>query len=306
MDINTRYINESTKLFKIVKHPPIIFTEPRQTQYSKMAEAISKETGVPPRLIYETRYGIDLHNKIKNWYKINDIWYYYKNVSGKTFINELIGEIVSEYFDIDTIHYQIAQLIDSEGNSKIGLISENFCDLNTNYRTLDYYEKLHKFFFWKYDSLPETFNKLKTICLNSSNYLQLASSIKKLYIRDFSTSETDRSKNNILFKDDGNSVMLGTLYDYEETFTDDISIIPVYISDIGKMDVRNPYTQLLLREDPESQKLLELLMTMDINQIMSQTEQRHNIVIPEYAKQEYIKHNNRVKKIVMENNLLKN
>ena len=65
--------------------------------------------------------------RLKNWHKIDGKWYYFKNKFTERNINELLGEVISEYFGLDTVHYKLARVY---GNEKIeeGLISENFCD----------------------------------------------------------------------------------------------------------------------------------------------------------------------------------
>lgn len=90
-------------------------------RFKRLAKLISKETGTPESLIY----GPSIFY-LKNWFKIDGNWYYFKKQTNDiSLINELIGELLSEYFGLDSIHYKIAK-ININGIEELGLISRNF------------------------------------------------------------------------------------------------------------------------------------------------------------------------------------
>lgn len=301
---NIKYINRDTKIFTIHENDPIHKKEDCQAK----AQLISNETGVPCDLIYEEyiKYNIPFqYNKINHWYKVGDKWYYYKHPLGKNFLNELLGVAISEIFSLDTINYKIACLTDLEGNKQIGLVSENFCNPKETYRTIEHYNNLYHLDIGRTTNMYDTLTKLRSICKTEEEYIKLSTSIKKLFIRDFSTSETDRGVKNLLFKEENTGITLMPLYDYEESFKLDTDILMTYYGDLGRLMVHDYTTQQFLRDDETSQELLNKLMTIDMEQVLSTVETSHGINIPQEQKQDYILHNKRIKQLVKNYDLIK-
>ena len=120
-----RCFNDETKIFPIKVDGLIKFNKVDVDKFNLMAKNISKETEVPKELIYTAPYFFF----IDKWFKIDNQWYFYKSDGCDFhFINELLGEIISEYFDLETVHYNIAQLCINSETKGYGVVSKNFCN----------------------------------------------------------------------------------------------------------------------------------------------------------------------------------
>ena len=284
-----RCITDETEVFQVVTDGSVKFDENNFDEFDKMVENISSETGVPQDLVST--------KPIDRWHKINGEWYYLKRFEYDfPFLNELLGEIISEYFDLDTIHYNVAQLHVKGENKGYGVISKNFCDVNTEYKTA-----------WDYN-----FNRLKNIsvlkrmrriCESDEQYALLLDDMKKFFIRDFYAAEQDRSGNNILFKNDGNGPRLAPLYDYEDSFTTVHKHI--YRNQIAMLDISKPYTRQLILNDDRFQELFNKLMDINMKDFIDTLEERHKILVPEELKGFYNDHDTEVKGLVLKNKIVK-
>ena len=287
-----RCINDKTKPIIIRIDKLIDFDVNKSKEYEYIASCISEETGVPKNLIYKAPYLF----YIKYWYKINGEWYFYKGDGYDFhFINELLGEVISEYFGLSTIHYNIAKLCVNGQKEKYGLLSKNFCEKNCSYKTA-----------WDYGLESKrdlsVLENIKTICNSENEYLELLKDLKKFFIRDFYTSQSDRSGKNFLFKETDNSIRLAPLYDYENSFE---SITPErYRNQIGEINLRNNETTYILKNDSLFQELLQLIIDIDMKSLLQMTEDRHKIIVPNNLKDYYINHDKEIKKLVKQQHLV--
>lgn len=286
-------IKEETNIFEINVDSLIEFNEHDVQLFNSIAQSISLETGVPKELIYTEPHLFF----IDHWHKIDDIWYFYKS-SGYDFyfINELLGEIISEYFGLDTIHYQVAKLIVKDKKEEYGLVSKNFCDKNLIYKRT-----------WDYNLLPkrnlDILEELRRICKSEEEYNLLLDDMKKFFIRDFYTSQKDRSGNNFLFKETESGIRLAPLYDYESSFeTLDSGI---YRNQIGEINLYINDAKMFLKEDKRFQELFHLLMDANINDFLTSVEDRHKILISSDDKEYYIKHEKELKQKILTSKIIK-
>lgn len=192
-----RYITDKTKIFEIKTDKLIKFNMTDTDKFNELAKKISKETGVPKDFIYTAPYFFF----IDHWHKIDGKWYFYKSDGCDFhFINELLGEVISEFFGLDTIHYHVAKLSVKDMKEEYGLVSQNFCNINNTYKSV-----------WDYGFTTRgdlnILENIRTICQSEKEYLLLLDDLKKFFIRDFYTSQIDRIGNNFLFKIDRKSVV---------------------------------------------------------------------------------------------------
>lgn len=285
-------ITKQTKIFEIQVDKLIEFNETDIKRFSFLAENISRETGVPQNLIYTPPYFFFLDR----WHKIHDLWYFYKSDDYDFhFINELLGEVISEYFGLDTVHYHVASLCVKDESIRYGLVSKNFCTPNYQYkRSWDYGFSPRKYL----DILKE----VQSICHSEKEYLLLVEDLKKFFIRDFYTSQLDRSGNNFLFQQTPSGIRLAPLYDYENSF--ETSYVDVYRNQIAEINLQNPETLMILKKDSKFQELLHLLMQSDMSSFLNEVEERHQIRIPSEYKTDYRSHTSEVKKLIVEKKLL--
>lgn len=178
------------------------------------------------------------------------------------------------------------------------MVSENFCSPDYIYtRTWDY--NLGRVDIFELDRLID-------ICNTREEFKMLLSDMKKFIIRDFYTSQGDRSGNNFLFrqkKDESEGKRLAPLYDYENSF--ESSSPEVYYNQILHLDMRNPNLPKYFKKDSEYQENLCKVRDANIDKLMKTVEERHNILIPNDIKEYYRKSDKEKKDIIKTNKLVK-
>lgn len=288
-------ITENTRIFTIEVDGLPKLSEDCYDYYEKLAQEMSHEMGVPKDLLFVAPHFFF----INHWHKIDGKWYFYKSDGYDFhFINELLGEVISEYFGLDTVHYKVALLKVAGEEPKYGLISENFCSPDYVYtRSWDYNLNIGDIF---------GLDKLMGICNNTEEFKNLLSDMKRFIIRDFYTSQLDRSGNNFLFKqkkDESEGKRLAPLYDYENSFE---SINPeIYRNQILYLNMKNPELPKFFKKDFEYQENLCKIRDANMDEFMKIVEERHNILIPNDMKEYYRKKDEEKKDIIKTNRLVK-
>ena len=238
---------------------------------------------------------------IDNWYKIGEEWYFFKNDREHLFrgasINELLGEVITNYFELDAAHYEIARLVDN--GDTFGLVTRNFCEKNVCYGDLiDYFPRNNRTGISIFKCLTELSNK-------DERFKGLLIDIKRLFIRDFLVGEKDRKNCNLLFKEQNGQILLGPVYDNEDSFLIDDYEAYIYRNFLGELDITKKATRELLVGDYYFQYLLDRLMSFNMNKAINITEEVSGIIIPNENKDNYIRHNRNIKRLVKENNLIR-
>jgi len=286
-------ITNKTSFFEIHAEQLIKFNTEDVTKFDEIAKSIHEKTGVPQELIYTAPYFFF----IDNWHEINGKWYFFKSDGYDFhFINELLGEVISEYFDLETVHYMVAKLCIKDKPEKLGLASENFCDPDSTYKRC-----------WDFNLDPQNnfsvLGQLRPLCADHSNYLALLKDMKKFFIRDFYASQLDRTGNNFLFKITNGVIRLAPLYDYENSF--EATSPEIYRNQIVSFDITNKNTQRLLKNDLKFQELLNKLIDANILEFLAKIEDKHQIIVPYRIKKYYFYYECQIKKLVLENRILK-
>lgn len=303
--INNRYllgdmmikkcILDSTPIFKIEVDNLPELSEDKFDYYNNLAQEMSNEMGVLKELLFVAPHFFF----INHWHKLDGKWYFYKGDGCEFhFVNELLGEVISEYFGLDTVHYKVAFLQIAGKEPEYGLVSENFCSPDYLYtRTWDYNLGRGDIF---------DLNRITAICNSKEEARYLISDMKKFFIRDFYTSQGDRSGNNFLFKqrkDGSEGKRLAPLYDYENSFE---SINPeIYANQILYLNMKNPELPKFFKKDYEYQELLGKIRDADMKGFIKTVEERHEILIPSDLKEYYKKSDIEKKEIIKTNRLVK-
>ena len=242
------------------------FSKDRDLEYHLLCEEISRDTGINKDYIYSS-----INNSyLSHWHKIDDEWFYFKCANDYYhLIRELIGEVISEYYGLDTVHYKLVKL-QTKKDEKYGIISKNFYENDYNYkRVWDYGINLRRGF--------SVFEELWMMCPNLENYSYLSFDLKRLMIRDFYSSEVDRMAYNFLLKVKDSKIRLAPLFDYSLSFD---SVHPYYKSEIGEINVNDRECVVKMRDDYFFQMLLNHLMYSKMEEFLNEVETRHNITIP--------------------------
>ena len=237
----------------------------------------------------------------EHWVNLNDEWYFFKDFSDNYeyhgTINELLGELISDYFGVDTVHFRMAKFTNKKGCETYGIVSNNFCSKDYDcVRPLEYGFKLK-------DDLT-IFDEIGNLDIKSDCKKELLLDLKKLLIRDFYSSERDRHNMNIDFLVKDNYLKLSPLFDYEISFLRSYDKLYLYKNTIMALNLLNDGDRLLLRTDSDFQKLLYLVMLIDMRKSLSEIEDKHEIIIPENYKEEYIEHDKKIKSLVKEFKLI--
>ena len=270
-------LTSDTKVFEFIKNQELDSKE-RELKALK----ISRETSDPLEVVkgFEDR-----------WYYKNGKWFFVKTKDYDFhFVNELLGEVISIYFGLDTVNYQIAKV-----NSSYGLASMAFGERNSTYKLVSDYKVFPIY------SLKDLDN-INSICTTKLEYLKLLRNIKKILIRDFYTSQADRFGKNILLKENTNGISLAPLFDYEKSFYKP-SVIT--FNHLAKLDITNREDRKILKNDLDFQEQLVRLYTISIFDLLKEVEDRHGIKINSYLKEKYLNHDIKVKSLIKDYKLLK-
>lgn len=254
----------------------------KQNNRNDFIEILTNETSVPIKMANAYYY---------NWYKIGDDWYFFKEISMDWIIHELLGEIISKYFGIDTVHYKLAKF-----NNEFGVISKNFCDKKYAYKTLRDYNLP------RVSKKLEIFDSVKRICKGNIEYQNLVNTIKKVIIRDYYVSEYDRCYQNFLFKE-GESITLAPLYDYERSFMyEPTKEVKGYLANFSLNDDN---IKRIIRNDDAFQELFTKIMDANMGIFLIDLEDINNFRFNDDEVTNYIEFDQKVKKLVRESKIIK-
>lgn len=226
-----------------------------------------------------------------NWVKIDNEYFYYKGINYiYTFLEELLGEQISKYFDLNTVHYEIAKR--TFKNSKLicyGLLSKNFRLKNKRYLEGS---DLH---LSKYSNF-DLFYHLEEYNENGV-YDLLISDLKKMLIRDFYTNQKDRmTDNNFFFQVDNGKIRLSPLHDYEYSFEE---VSSKYTNLFASFDLHDTKVIDFFQKDKEFYFLIQKILLLDMKKILENIEQIYQLEISTYHKNHYIHYDEQVKENIL-------
>ena len=244
------------------------------TNDTKILE-LTKEIHDPKFVAKKVGIAKDVCEFWNNWYLYDGKWYFFKNFtcekytsSDVKFLNELIGEFLGNYLNVDTIHYEVASL-----SGEYGLASESFIKPHNKYlffRDIGLFNNCVNL-----DNLREIRRK----CKNDENYKELVSDILKLTAIDLYMGQADRSIGNFQFRKDKNGFHLAPIYDFEESFNDVYK--SHYSSNLLGLDLDK------LKDYPELKNMVNELLTVDVNKMLEQIEDERKLLIPSERKTYY-------------------
>jgi len=219
------------------------------------------------------------------WTKIDNTYYYFKQINYiYTFLEELIGEQISKYFDLNTVHYEIGAKKENK-TIKYGLLSKNFrLQQKTYLESVDLHlNRYHGFEL--FDHLEE-YNE-------EGQYNLLISDLKKMMIRDFYTHQIDRlNGNNFFFQIDGDKLRLSPLHDYESSF-EEFSL--QYHNLFASFDLENPKIVEYFHQDKEFNNLFKKIYLLDMKKILENIEKIYQIEISKYHQNYFLDYDEQVK-----------
>lgn len=232
--------------------------------------------------------------------KINGQIYYVKKKNIRYIINELLGELIANYFNVDSVKYILSVGEDSRYIllSKLfdvklenyARINDVFCNLEIERNIgLDNFNNLNKYV---YDGKVRTLSKDKLE--------KLQESIKKMLILDFMMGQVDRHRDNYLFYVNSNIVKLLPLFDYELCFRNRNNFFDILDFDLSLDKVIN-----FIKRDSFFQKLLYKSLDLDMNIILEELQDKNPIILEKKEYDEYKTFVDNKKKLIKEYKLLR-
>lgn len=223
--------------------------------------------------------------------KLNGKIYHAKN--NLEFLNELVGEEISKYFNLQTVNSIVskgAPLTTSIlGGDEIILLTELFTNKLQKYGDVNIFKKAKFYKEVGLDNIDYLYcyspkNTTEVINISPKYYLKLQKDIKKLCVRDFITQQRDRHSGNFMFSYDTDKVELMPVFDYEYSFGD------------GESSMYNGYFDLDLEldkvieyviKDAFIQMLLKKALKIDMNLIIDKLKNK-GIILDQDERAKYI------------------
>lgn len=278
----------------------------KKTKLIRLSELNYKFVSLQDDLIIESKR---LNNSILSgyWIEIENELYYLKIPSfTQGFLNELIGEKISLYFDIPTVNYKLCSVNLVNNNKEIevyGLLSKWARKKDYTYQTL-----LDIVYEDKPLIDPKQFDYTDLSILEQFDQVYgnqpLCKELRLMITRDFITQETDRLESEILVAKKDNKVELGYLTDYEYEFGENNN----YIYHIFKYLTLNPNDKETIKQiqnDLYFQESFTRAMDLDIEKIINQIQEETNINIINYDKELFKTRTESIKKVIKKNRFIK-
>ena len=228
----------------------------------------------------------------RNVTKINNIPYYFKNVSVKEMINELIGTYYSKILQIESANYQIGI-----SNNKIYALSQLFFKNGYDYMHTDKYYNTTAYELLTKRELEISKYYLKQIkMLQKVKNITMLEKILKLTAIDLKTGQVDRNDNNVILKIDQktNIVDLEALYDFSESYQEEMSSSELKYYDSPFIILRKNYLSLyhFAKQYPDFINYIETLVNVPICDILTQIENDFDILLTDQEKEYYEERDN--------------
>lgn len=206
-----------------------------------------------------------------NWFFYNGEFHYFKERKGLTsMVNELLGQELSEYMNLPTIKYQIAQ----KDGKIVGLISPNFKDLRYDY----------------FDSRTLSREQLKSIReLFVSGNISFDEKTRELLtayiLRNYYASQKDRQNNSLYAKSSREPFIMSPLFDYEASFDDPTMLS--YVDPLLSYTFTPESTDIVMKNNPYFKEYLEYILAFDVKKALNNIESKQKINIPFALREQY-------------------
>ncbi len=223
-------------------------------------------------------------NRNNKWLSLNGDAVYFKHLSDKKILNELIGAKITREFGLRTPVYKVSQY-----KEKLGVASFDFKVPGTYYFNNPEFEIVYDYKF-AIDLIREMVNT-KT---EADNILK---DLISLTVSDFYRGETDRHTYNICFEETKN-MSLAPVFDFENSFEGSNAMHNDILSfDITDTSRTNELYKFIKKYPFMKEQLLKIL-NIDLNEILTSVEIEHNLEIHDSLKNSYLKQDSEKKQLV--------
>lgn len=218
--------------------------------------------------------------------KKDDVIYHAKLRRINLVVNEILGELISEYFDLDTVKSKIFR---GGQPHYCWLLTKNFTIFNEKYSYFT--DKLFPNL-----SLEKGLNKLNNLgqiyiseedkyyTVDENDLKKLILSLKKLIVRDFMTNQVDRHYANFVLCYDKSFIKLMPVFDYEHSFKDGTIAKEFNLFDFK---IWNDSAQNFIKEDDTFQELFEKALKLNMRKIIKKMCEEYPIRLSSSEKWDY-------------------
>lgn len=210
------------------------------------------------------------------WLSNNDSIYYFKTVKGiYSLLAELLGEKISRYFGLDTVHYELAKGIGNDGKTLYGLVSKYMALEDHEYQTWERY--LTEKDFYKKESVHDL-AILRFFEQDFSNE-PIVSQTKAFFVRELLTNEDDRLIHELLINEKDQKHSLGYLVDYAPEFR-----LPhrysLFVPFCYRLSLRDFDVVQKIKEDPQFQMYVEKALLLEMKKLLKEVSEEQALQIP--------------------------
>ena len=230
----------------------------------------------------------------QHWIYRDQKYYYYKydnNSIPYGFFNELIGEELSQYFYLPTVHYKIAY---DQDEQRYAILSENFSKHDKEYVNIFQFPDLY------YLDTYRVFEEMSHFTNNRIQQLQFLKNLKSMIVLDFYMVQEDRNEENFYFEKTGNNYQLANLFDYEISF----ETLKYYGNSFFLCDFDNQALCYELYQDEWFRSLFQKAYDIDMKQLLHKIEDKYQLKIPRSVRKRYLSYHSEKQNMMQKMNLV--
>ncbi len=234
------------------------------------------------------------HHRVSGYWlkRGNKIYYFKVPIFERQILKELVGEKITLYFGLPSVHYQLAKM-KIEDQTVYGLLSQYTRQKDKEYMLL------------KDWAVKEGWEQQNFLRFLNEGYgdQPLLEEYKKLLVRELYTQEEDRQDDEIIVEIDQGKVRLSPLVDYEEEFILRGKLDPIKIPCIQTFDIENISTLLTVKADKNFEHYFNQVKKLKINKLLTELKGEFNLRLHPIDRKYYLDYDAGIKKHLKKYNL---
>lgn len=234
------------------------------------------------------------HHRVSGYWlkRENKIYYFKVPIFERQILKELVGEKITLYFGLPSVHYQLAKM-KIEDQTVYGLLSQYTRQKDKEYMLL------------KDWAVKEGWEQQNFLRFLNEGYgdQPLLEEYKRLLVRELYTQEEDRQDDEIIVEIDQGKVRLSPLVDYEEEFILRGKLDPIKIPCIQTFDVENISTLLTVKGDKSFENYFNQVKKLRINKLLTELKGEFKLKLHPVDRKYYLDYDTGIKKHLKKYNL---
>lgn len=234
------------------------------------------------------------HHRVSGYWlkRENKIYYFKAPIFENQILKELVGEKITLYFELPSVHYQLAKMKIND-QTVYGLLSQYTRQKDKKYMLLKD---------WAVKAGWEQQNFLRFLSEEYGNQ-PLLEEYKRLLVRELYTQEEDRQDDELVVEIDQGKVRLSPLVDYEEEFMLKRNLNPIKIPGIQTFDIEDISTLLSVKSDKCFEQYFNRVKQLKINKLLTELKGEFNLKLHAIDRKYYLDYDTEVKKHLKKYNL---